>query len=180
MDVTYAIVKVYLTDRNSVIKCHKNISAIWRTFTIEVSALLKLNVQKWKLSWVLGVDRNVCPSGSQSSITQQTSWCQSDPQDGLFYLSLTPLTYSYILTYQSFKKCSIFRRYKEFIMVYNTKVLVARTSFKWIVHYNLLIIPHLTTLSCKYCDSGVFLWKVNSINSVLFLQQPSLGMNKTC
>ena len=41
MDVTYTIVKVYVTERNDVIKRHSNVITIWRTSAIEVAALLK-------------------------------------------------------------------------------------------------------------------------------------------
>ena len=41
MDVTYAIVKVYVTERNHVIKCHSNVITIWQTSAIKVTALLK-------------------------------------------------------------------------------------------------------------------------------------------
>ena len=41
MDVTDVIVKVYVTERNDVIKLHSNVITIWWTSTIEVSALLK-------------------------------------------------------------------------------------------------------------------------------------------
>ena len=41
MDVTYGIVKVYVTERNDVIKCHGNVITIWWTSTIEMIALIK-------------------------------------------------------------------------------------------------------------------------------------------
>ena len=41
MDVTYAICKVYVTERNNVIKSHSNVITIWQTSAIEVIALLK-------------------------------------------------------------------------------------------------------------------------------------------
>ena len=41
MDVTYAIIKVYITERNDVIKRHCNVITIWRMSAIEVTALLK-------------------------------------------------------------------------------------------------------------------------------------------
>ena len=40
MDVTYAIVNVYVTERNDVIKRYSNVITIWRTSAIEVTALL--------------------------------------------------------------------------------------------------------------------------------------------
>ena len=49
MDVMYAIVQVYLTERNDVIKHDSNYITIWRTSVIEVTALLKKKnyVKKW-------------------------------------------------------------------------------------------------------------------------------------
>ena len=41
MDVTYAIVKVYVTGRNADIKRHSNVITLWRTSAIVVTALLK-------------------------------------------------------------------------------------------------------------------------------------------
>ena len=41
MDVMYAIVNFYVTERNDVIKCHSNVITIWRTSAMEVTALLK-------------------------------------------------------------------------------------------------------------------------------------------
>ena len=42
MDVTYAIDKVYVTERKDVIKCHSsNVITIWRTSAIAVTALYK-------------------------------------------------------------------------------------------------------------------------------------------
>ena len=41
MAVTYAIVKVFVTERNDVIERHSNVITIWRTSAIEVNALLK-------------------------------------------------------------------------------------------------------------------------------------------
>ena len=42
MDVTYAIVKVYVIDRNDVIKRHSNVIIIWRTSIIIVTSLKNL------------------------------------------------------------------------------------------------------------------------------------------
>ena len=39
MDVAYAIVKIYVTERND-IKRHSNVITIWRTLAIEGTALL--------------------------------------------------------------------------------------------------------------------------------------------
>ena len=41
MDVTYAIIKVYVTERDDVIKRQSNVITIWRKSAIEVTALLK-------------------------------------------------------------------------------------------------------------------------------------------
>ena len=41
MDVTYAIVKVYVTECYDVIKRHSNVVTIWQTSAIEVTTLLK-------------------------------------------------------------------------------------------------------------------------------------------
>ena len=41
MDVAHAIVKVYVTERNDIIKPHSNVITIWRSSAIEVTALLK-------------------------------------------------------------------------------------------------------------------------------------------
>ena len=41
MDITYAIDKVYVTERNDVIKRHNNVITIWWMSTTEVTALLK-------------------------------------------------------------------------------------------------------------------------------------------
>ena len=41
MDVTYVIVKVYVTEHNDVIKRHSNVISIWRTSANEVTALSK-------------------------------------------------------------------------------------------------------------------------------------------
>ena len=48
MDVTYAIVKVNVTERNDFIKRHGNVITILRTSAIEVTGLLKIYIQKEK------------------------------------------------------------------------------------------------------------------------------------
>ena len=91
MDVAYAIDKVYVTERDDVIKCHSNVIIIWRKSAIEVTALFKMYVQKWKvckknsLSWVWGVDGKIRPR-DQSLVSRG-----SDPLDEFFYLSLAPV-----------------------------------------------------------------------------------------
>ena len=41
MDFTYAIVKVYVTERNDVIKRHSNVITVWQASVIWVTALLE-------------------------------------------------------------------------------------------------------------------------------------------
>ena len=41
MDIPYSIVKVYVTERNDVIKRHSNVITIWRTSAISETELLK-------------------------------------------------------------------------------------------------------------------------------------------
>ena len=45
MDVTYTIVKVYVTECNEVIKSHSNVITIWRTSAVKVTALLKQEIR---------------------------------------------------------------------------------------------------------------------------------------
>ena len=42
MDVPYATVKVYVTERNDAIKCHSNVITIWRRQQIEVRIIENL------------------------------------------------------------------------------------------------------------------------------------------
>ena len=49
MKVTYAIVKVDITEHNDVIKRHNNVITIWRTPAIEVTELLKIYSQNLKV-----------------------------------------------------------------------------------------------------------------------------------
>ena len=63
MDVTYAIVKVYVTERNDVIKSHSNVITIWWTSATEVNALKILRsemkgVQEKESIMALTWDRN--------------------------------------------------------------------------------------------------------------------------
>ena len=37
----YTIVKIYITERNDVIKCHSNVITLWQMSAMEVTALLK-------------------------------------------------------------------------------------------------------------------------------------------
>ena len=88
----YAIVKVDVTESNDVTKRHGIVITIWRTSAIEMTALSKTHVQKWKIckkknpSWVWGINRKIRPSGLQSDITRQASWCQTATL-GRFFLS---------------------------------------------------------------------------------------------
>ena len=41
MDIRYAIIKVYVTECNDVIKCHSSVIKIWRTSANEETALLE-------------------------------------------------------------------------------------------------------------------------------------------
>ena len=41
MEVTYATIKVYITERNDVIERHTNVITIWGTSKIKVSAFLQ-------------------------------------------------------------------------------------------------------------------------------------------
>ena len=41
MDISYDIVKFYVTEHDDVIKRYSNVISIWRTSAIEVTALLK-------------------------------------------------------------------------------------------------------------------------------------------
>ena len=61
MDFPYAIVKVYVTERNDAIKRLSNVITIWWTSAIEVTALFKKSTfrhercaknKKMNLSWV--------------------------------------------------------------------------------------------------------------------------------
>ena len=87
MGVTYAIVKVYVTERNDDIKRYSNVIIIWGTSEI----VENIYVRKWKVCkkknlrvlWVLGVDRKIRPSRSQFGIR--------DPRYECFYLPLTPM-----------------------------------------------------------------------------------------
>ena len=41
MDITYTIVKVYITECNDVIKCHSYVITIWQMSAIKATASLK-------------------------------------------------------------------------------------------------------------------------------------------
>ena len=96
MNVTSAVVKVYVTERNDAIKRHTNIITMANVSNRSDCIIQKVYVQKWELrkkknlSWVWRVERKIRPSRSQSDITRQASWwsvmTDSDPWDGFFYL----------------------------------------------------------------------------------------------
>ena len=100
MDITYAIIKVYITEHNDVIKRHSNVIAILLRSITEVTALLK-NLR----SEMKGVQEKVSIMGVRGRLKNLslvvTVWHQaddaSDPRDGLFYLPLTPMIDPYIL-----------------------------------------------------------------------------------
>ena len=54
MDLTYDIVKVYVTERSDVCKRHSNVITIWRTSAIEVTALLKKKDPRDARQWSSG------------------------------------------------------------------------------------------------------------------------------
>ena len=79
MDATYAIVKIYVTECNDVIKRHSNVFTILRTSAIEVAASLKnlysemKNGQEKEFIINMRVARKGRPSQSLSVITRQAS-----------------------------------------------------------------------------------------------------------
>ena len=78
-DVTYAIVKVDVSIRLDVTKRHSNVITIlsqWLHYQASTFRNEKV-CKKKNLPWVWGIDRKFCPSGSQSGITRQDSWCQT-------------------------------------------------------------------------------------------------------
>ena len=77
MDVMYAIVMVYVTERNDVIKRHSNVITIWQTALLKnLRSEMKGVQEKESIMGVRG-DRKIRPSLSQSGITRQASWCQT-------------------------------------------------------------------------------------------------------
>ena len=48
MDITYTIVKVYVTEDYDIIKCHSNVITIWQTSAIQVTVLSKNQSSKMK------------------------------------------------------------------------------------------------------------------------------------
>ena len=104
MDVRYAIVEVYVSEHNDVIKCHSNVITIWQTPTNEVTALLKHLRSEMKgmqeKESVMGVrGRYKNPSLASTVWYHSASLVMpdSDPWDILFYLPLTPMIDPYIL-----------------------------------------------------------------------------------
>ena len=90
MDVTYAIIKIYVTEYNDVIKRHSNFITIWRLSAIEATALLK----------------NLCAEmkgGQENESIMGVRGRQKNPslainRDGFFYLLLTPMIDPYTPT----------------------------------------------------------------------------------
>ena len=65
MDVTYAIIKVYVIERNDIIESHSNFITIWQTSAIEVTALLK-NLHSQTV--ILGTEFSIYPSHPDRSL----------------------------------------------------------------------------------------------------------------
>ena len=92
MDVTNAIVKVYVTERTDVIIRHSNGITIWQTSSMEMTALLKKlhsvmkNVQEKESVMGVRVDRKKIRSLGMPG---------SDPRDRFFYLPLLPIINPY-------------------------------------------------------------------------------------
>ena len=64
-DVTYAIVKVDVSERNDVTKPHSNVITIWRASAIEMNALLKISRSEMKR--VQENDSVMCVRGRQKN-----------------------------------------------------------------------------------------------------------------
>ena len=70
MDVIYAILKVYVTEHNDIIKRHSNVITIWQVSNWSDCIIKKPTFRSKKcankknLSWVWGVDRKIHPSWS--------------------------------------------------------------------------------------------------------------------
>ena len=93
MDVTYAIVKVYVTERNDVIKRHSYVITICWTPAIEVTALLKNLRPEMK-----GAQEKESIMGMSGRQKNPSLKPDSDPRDGFFYLPLTPMIDRYSLS----------------------------------------------------------------------------------
>ena len=65
MNVTYAIVKVYIIERNDVIKCHSNVITIWRTSATEMTTLLNQSTDSPKSLLACKVLMECCVSSMQ-------------------------------------------------------------------------------------------------------------------
>ena len=71
MDFRYAVVKVYVTERIDVIKRHSHVIAVWRTYAIEVTALLKNICAEMK--GVLEKESIMCVRGRYKSVPRDHS-----------------------------------------------------------------------------------------------------------
>ena len=103
MDVTYAIIKVYVTERNDVIKRHRFVITIRRKSAIEMTAFFKKNLR----SEINGVQKKKKTKKKQKKkkkkkkkefIALMTSLVMpnSDPRDVFSYLLLTTMIDPYI------------------------------------------------------------------------------------
>ena len=72
--------------------------------------LVLKGMQEKESIMVWGVDRKICPSGSYTAISRQTSWCYTH-RDGLFYVPLTPMIDAYSLS--QFPKFMSMRRWNS-------------------------------------------------------------------
>ena len=70
MDVMYAIVKVYATERNDALKCHSNVITIWQTSAFEVTALFE----------------NLCSEVKDVQGNESVKW--PSPGADIFYIDL--------------------------------------------------------------------------------------------
>ena len=89
MNITYAIVKVYVTERYDVIKRYSNVIKIWRTSAIEVTALFK-NLR----SEMKGVQENESIMGVRGRLKYPSlaiTVRYHSTSDGFFNQPLTPM-----------------------------------------------------------------------------------------
>ena len=95
MDVTYPIVKVYVTQLNDIIKCYSNVSAIWRTSATEVTALLKylhLEIQGvQEKESIMGVRVRQKNSSLVITVWHHSASLMTPDSDRFFYLPPTPM-----------------------------------------------------------------------------------------
>ena len=95
MDVTYTIVKGYVTERYDVIKGHSNAITIWQTSAINVTALLKtLRSEKkgvQEKESIMGAKPRQKNPSLVVTVWHHSASLDSDPREGYFYLHLTPM-----------------------------------------------------------------------------------------